>query len=86
MRTLVELLEVAATKWPQLRAVALHDDEPWAWTYSELLAASRKTAGYLREQGVAKGDRVIFWGPNRPEWVAARDAWRARRAAAAPER
>jgi len=71
VRTLVELLEASATKWPQLRAVALHDDEPWAWTYSELLAASRKTAGYLSEQGVAKGDRVIFWGPNRPEWVAA---------------
>ena len=71
MRTLVELLEVAAGRWPQLPAVRLHDDEPWEWTYSELLDASRRTAAYLREQGVEKGDRVIFWGPNRPEWVAA---------------
>ena len=71
MKTLVELLEVAATKWPSLRAVSLHDDEPWEWTYAELLDASRRVAGYLREQGIGKGDRVVFWGPNRPEWVAA---------------
>jgi long-chain acyl-CoA synthetase len=71
LKTLVELLEVAAGKWPTLRAVWLHDDEPWGWTYAELIDASRRVAGYLREQGIGKGDRVVFWGPNRPEWVAA---------------
>jgi long-chain acyl-CoA synthetase len=71
LNTLGELLEVAAGKWPMLRAVSLHDDEPWAWSYAELLDASRRVARYLRDQGVGKGDRVVFWGPNRPEWVAA---------------
>jgi long-chain acyl-CoA synthetase len=71
VRTLVELLETSAERWPELRAVALHDDEPWSWSYAELLSASRRTATFLQDLGVSKGDRVIFWGPNRPEWVAA---------------
>lgn len=71
MNTLVDLLEASAGKWPALRAVWLHDDEPWGWTYSELLDAARRVAGLLHSQGVGKGDRIVFWGPNRPEWVAA---------------
>ncbi len=37
-------------------------------------AAANSAAGFaarLREAGIAKGERVLFWGENRPEWVVA---------------
>jgi long-chain acyl-CoA synthetase len=52
--------------------VGLHDEkDPWSWTYAELLDNAGRAAAYLAANGIAKGDRVIFWGGNRPEWVAA---------------
>jgi long-chain acyl-CoA synthetase len=69
--TLVELLEQAAREWGPNPAVRLHGEDGWGWTYGELYDASRRAAAYLLAQGVAKGDRVVLWGPNRPEWIAA---------------
>ena len=72
METLPDLLSESARAWGGLLAVRLHDDkEPWAWTYAELLDTACRTAAYMAAQGVARGDRVVFWGGNRPEWVAA---------------
>ena len=70
-QTLVELLEQSAQRWPELPAAVMHGNESWSWAYRELLHASRQTASYLQGQGIVKGDRVILWGGNRPEWVAA---------------
>jgi long-chain acyl-CoA synthetase len=72
MNTLPDLLSESARTWPNLPAVGLHDDtEPWSWTYAELLDSASRAAVYLAANGIAKGDRVVFWGGNRPEWVAA---------------
>src|SRR5439155_18084998 len=50
----------------------LHDEQaPWAWTYAELLDQAGRAAEYFAASGLASGDRVVFWGGNRPEWVAA---------------
>src|SRR5688572_29346730 len=40
-------------------------------TYSDLGNASRNFAGRLQEFGFKKGDKVLLWGENRPEWLAA---------------
>jgi long-chain acyl-CoA synthetase len=40
-------------------------------TYQDLAAASRNFASRLRETGIGKGDKVLLWGENRPEWIAA---------------
>ena len=40
------------------------------WSYSELKERANRVARWLREQGVQKGDRVILWAPNSPQWVA----------------
>src|SRR5713226_1747372 len=72
MHTLPDLLRDSARAWSSLPAVGLHDDpEPWSWTYAELLDFAGRAAAYLATNGIAQGDRLVFWGGNRPEWVAA---------------
>ena len=36
-----------------------------------MAAAARGFAGRLHEAGLRKGDTVLFWGENRPEWIVA---------------
>jgi long-chain acyl-CoA synthetase len=43
----------------------------WSYTYRQLVRASRGFAGRLQEDGLRKGDRVLLWAENRPEWVVA---------------
>jgi len=43
----------------------------WRLTYRDLYTQAGAFAGYLDRTGIAKGDRVILWAENRPEWVAA---------------
>src|SRR5205085_4548412 len=72
MESVPELLIESARAWSSLAAVGLHDDqEPWSWPYGELLDNANRAAAYLAANGIAKGDRLVFWGGNRPEWVAA---------------
>jgi long-chain acyl-CoA synthetase len=41
------------------------------WSYARLAQASYQFARALEARGVGKGDRVLFWAENSPEWVAA---------------
>jgi long-chain acyl-CoA synthetase len=40
-------------------------------TYAAAAQCAESFAEYLRKAGIAKGERVILWGENRPEWVVA---------------
>ena len=40
-------------------------------TYEETARAAIAFARKLRAAGIARGERIIFWGENRPEWVVA---------------
>lgn len=42
-----------------------------AWTYEKLAAVAYRLAQDLQQQGVRTGDRVLLWGPNGAEWMAA---------------
>ena len=42
-----------------------------SFSYGEILAMATGFARRLEEQGIAKGDRVLLWGENSAEWVAA---------------
>ena len=39
--------------------------------YREVARAARGFAAKLRAQGIGKGQKIVFWSENRPEWVAA---------------
>jgi long-chain acyl-CoA synthetase len=41
------------------------------YQYRDVGAAARGFAGRLHEAGLRKGDAVLFWAENRPEWIAA---------------
>ena len=51
----------------------VYDDgyRSWSHRYSDVARAARIFAGRLRGAGIGKGDKVLFWSENRPEWVAA---------------
>ena len=40
-------------------------------SYGQLATLSRRFAHELAKRGIHKGDRVLIWGPNRVEWIAA---------------
>ena len=41
------------------------------WTYADLYRASAQFARELQTRSIAKGDRVLIWGENSGEWIAA---------------
>jgi long-chain acyl-CoA synthetase len=41
------------------------------WTYAQLIESATTCAHLLSERGVRTGERVILWGPNSFEWMAA---------------
>src|SRR4051794_40584964 len=51
----------------------IHDDgyRSRTYTYSQTAQAARSFAQRLREARITKGDKVLFWSENRPEWIVA---------------
>jgi long-chain acyl-CoA synthetase len=43
----------------------------WTYTYAQVGSAANRFAARLQQHDVHKGDKVIFWSENRPEWVVA---------------
>jgi long-chain acyl-CoA synthetase len=41
------------------------------WSYLHVAQFSYQIARHLESRGIGKGDRVMIWGPNSAEWVAA---------------
>lgn len=41
------------------------------WSYAELLDTASRFARELGRRGIAKGERILFWGDDSAEWVAA---------------
>jgi len=42
-----------------------------SWSYERLRLTTFQVARELEQRDISKGDRVLFWGENSPEWVAA---------------
>lgn len=39
------------------------------WTYQQVWEATGQVASLLQQKGLKKGDRVLIWGPNCPQWA-----------------
>ena len=63
------LLKWRADKLPHKVALQIKRAEGWVrYTYSDFYDLSRRIAGSLWERGLRKGDRVILFSENQPEW------------------
>ena len=51
----------------------IHDDgyRFWTYQYRQIAGAARAFAARLGREGIGKGEKVLFWSENRPEWLAA---------------
>src|SRR5205085_9051109 len=51
----------------------VHDDgfRSKGFSYAEVARAARGFAAALHERGIRKGETVVFWSENRPEWIVA---------------
>lgn len=61
-------LEISARRYPDRTAIIFYDAP---MTYSRLFREVEAMAGYLQAQGVAKGDRVLLYMQNSPQYVVA---------------
>lgn len=59
-------LEIAARRYPDKTAILYYDT---AITYRELLSEVERLAGYLQMHGVQKGDRVLLYMQNAPQFT-----------------
>ena len=41
------------------------------WTYGEVGHAAHAFASRLQAAGLSRGDKIVLWGENRPEWIVA---------------
>ena len=83
METLVDLLKESAAKYGPNPALLVKPSFKYlVWSYLQLWDAAGQAASWFQDQGIEKGDRVILWGPNMPQWVIA--FFGAFRAGAAP--
>lgn len=64
--TLGALVDTAAARWGGREALAF---EGQRWSFDALQADVNRTARALMQLGIAPGDRVALWLPNRPEWL-----------------
>src|SRR5580704_1529578 len=51
----------------------VYDDgyRTWRRSYTEVARAARAFAARLRSRGITKGEKVVLWLENCPEWIAA---------------
>src|SRR5262245_11931781 len=71
METLLELITDIERLGPREAVSWSNGLRSWVWTYSDLLARIGGFAQWVKDRGLVKGDRVLIWGENRPEWLAA---------------
>ena len=69
-RTLIDFFQDLSTTTGEF---LVYDDgyRSWSYSYADVAAAARAFAARLRGAGITKGQSVVVWSENRPEWVIA---------------
>ena len=69
--TLGGLLSDSARSFPSNPALVIKPGvRTRVTTYADLEQLALRCARFLQERGIEKGDRVLVWAPNMPQWVA----------------
>ncbi len=69
METLNDIPEESARKFGTKDALIIRPGfRTRAWSYRDLNDVVPRVARYLSDRGVKRGDRVVIWGVNRPEY------------------
>src|SRR5512143_1316365 len=71
MSALVDYLEEFRRRGPEMAYAHRRGYRILRWSYGEVAEAACRFARELEARGIAKGDHVLLWGENCPEWVAA---------------
>jgi long-chain acyl-CoA synthetase len=71
MQTLLEVLAEMRRLGDREAARFYNGFRTWKLTYGGLYGLAAEFAAHLDRAGLQKGDRVIFWAENRPEWIGA---------------
>ena len=67
--SIYELLKRTATRIPGKVALQIRRDKQWQrYTYAEVLAAANQIGRSLYGLGFRKGDRIVLYSENQPEW------------------
>ena len=69
VRTINDLLRHGSERYPDRVALQVQRDGGWVrYTYADLRDAARRVGDRFHRLGYAKGDRVVLWSENQPEW------------------
>ena len=71
-QTIDRFLQDAAQRFDDRPALSIKPGFRYlSWSYRQLWEGAGRVASLLQQYGVGKGDRVIIWGPNCPQWALA---------------
>src|SRR5439155_1500399 len=70
-RTILEYLNNFERFGPEVAYVQRRGYRTERWTYRQVFELSAQLARELEARGINKGDRVLLWGENSAQWVAA---------------
>lgn len=69
MKTLNDILDASAERFGKKPALMIKlGFRTRTWSYRDLADLVPRVAGYLAAAGIKRGDRVVIWGINRPEY------------------
>ncbi len=70
--TINDLLAYSASRFSEKTALRMQRDGEWiSYTYADLQRRARTVGRQLRTEGLVKGDRVVLFAENQPDWGAA---------------
>src|SRR6185503_19779020 len=69
--TFVSFLDVYLARGTETAIVRRRGLRLVAWSSAEIARCAFQFARELEARGIARGDRVLFWGENGGEWIAA---------------
>src|SRR5919201_1838389 len=69
MQTLLDIVRASAERFGDKPALLIKPAfRTRTWTYRDIAEAVPRIARVLADSGVRRGDRVVIWAVNRPEW------------------